>query len=81
MLLHLHMYRSTADATSCREYYEDLSSVQDEYLEWQNAVVSTKQPKAVFVHPNTFLDDGHVRLKEYEATPSGVIQSWIERDV
>ena len=82
MLLHLHMFRSTADVASCRKYYEDLSSVEGEYIEWREAVLAAQQPKWVFVQPNTFLeDDGRVSLKEYEATPEGVIESWAERAV
>lgn len=81
MLLHLHIYRSTADAASCREYYEDLSSVEGLYIAWRSAVLAVQQPKWVFVQPNTFLEDGEVRLKEYAATPAGVIESWVERSV
>ena len=33
MLLHLHMFRCTADAEGCRAYYEDLSKVDGEYID------------------------------------------------
>ena len=81
MLLRLHMYRSTADVKSCRDYYEDLSRVDGPYLEWRRIVVAKKQPKWVFVQSNTFLVGGEVILKNYDATPQGVIQSWAERDL
>ena len=81
MLLRLHMYRSTADIASCRDYYEDLSSVEGEFLEWRDAVIAAQQPKLVFVQPNSFLEEGSVRLKEYDATPLGVIESWADRRV
>ncbi|KAL8736416.1 MAG: hypothetical protein Q9166_000208 [cf. Caloplaca sp. 2 TL-2023] len=81
MLLRLHMYRCTADVESCRQYYEDLSKVDGHYLEWRRIVLAQKQPKWVFVQANTFLDDKEVSLKEYEATPEGVIQSWSERKI
>jgi dipeptidyl-peptidase III len=81
MLLHLHMYRCTGDAVACRTYYEDLSSVDGDYLRWREAVVAAQQPKWVFVQANTFLEDGRVTLKEYEPTPAGVIESWAERKV
>lgn len=32
MLLRLHMYRITADVGACRIYYEDLSTVDGDYL-------------------------------------------------
>ncbi len=54
MLLRLHMYRCTADVTECRAYYEDLSEVKGEYLEWQEAVLASKPHPLVFTHANTF---------------------------
>ncbi len=81
ILLRLHMYRSTADVRSCRDYYEDLSRVDGQYLEWRRIVLAKKQPKRVFVQSNTFLEGEKVILKNYDATPQGVIQSWAERDL
>ena len=81
MLLRLHMYRCTADAEGCRAYYEDLSRVDGEYVEWRETVLTNKPPPLVFVHANTFLDGDTVNIREYEATMEGVIQSWAERDV
>ena len=81
MLLRLHMYRSTADVTACRPYYEELSRVDGEFLEWRKAVVSQQQPKWIFVQANTWEEEGRVSLKEYPSTNIGVIQSWAERTV
>lgn len=81
MLLRLHMYRCTADVTACRTYYEDLSEVSGEYLEWREAVSANKPPPLVFTHANTFLDGDEVVLREYEPTIEGVIQSWADRKV
>ncbi|KAF2280327.1 dipeptidyl peptidase III [Westerdykella ornata] len=81
MLLRLHIYRCTADAESCREYYEEISRVHDEYLAWREVVLAKQEPKWVFVQANTFLHDEEVVLKEYPATVEGVIQSWAERRV
>lgn len=83
MLLQLHIYRCTADKDNCREFYENLSQVDDEALKWREVVVSKKDPSLVFCHANTFLekDEDNVKLKEYEPTSRGVIQSWVERDI
>ena len=81
MLLRLHMYRCTADVESCRRYYEDLSKVEGQYLEWRRIVLAKKQPKWVFVQANTFLEGEDVLLKEYDATPEGVVQSWADRNI
>lgn len=75
------MYRCTADVTECRKYYEELSRVDGEYLEWRKIVLAKNQPKWVFVQANTFLNGDEVTLKEYEPTIEGVVQSWAEREV
>lgn len=81
MLLHLHMYRCTADVQACREYYEMLSRLTDEHLEWRKVVVTSKPPPLVFVHANTCLKGDGVILREYEPTVEGLIQSWAERRI
>lgn len=81
MLLRLHMYRCTADAEACREYYEELSRVDGEYLTWRDIVVTKNEPKWKYVQANTFLEAESVVVKEYEATNAGIIQSWAERGV
>ncbi|KAK9435535.1 dipeptidyl peptidase III [Metarhizium brunneum] len=79
MLLHLHMFRCTADVEGCRTYYEKLSSVDGEYIEWRETVIVNKPPPLVFVQANTFRDGDTITLKEYEPTVEGVIASWAER--
>ncbi|KAF7167696.1 hypothetical protein CNMCM5623_000943 [Aspergillus felis] len=81
MLLRLHIYRCTADIRSCREFYENLTTVNDEALGWREVVLMKKDPPLAFCHANTFLEGDSVILKEYEPTVRGLIQSWAERDV
>ena len=81
MLLKLHMFRCTADVQACRSYYEELSKVDGEYLEWRKIVLAKSEPKWVFSQANTFVNGDEVVLKEYPPTPEGVIQSWAERAV
>lgn len=81
MLLRLHIYRCTADIRSCREFYEGLTTVNEEALGWREVVLIKKDPPLAFCHANTFLDGDGVILKEYAPTVRGLIQSWAERDV
>ncbi|KAK7942707.1 uncharacterized protein PG986_011820 [Apiospora aurea] len=81
MLLRLHMYRCTADVQACREYYEDLSRVDGEYLSWRETVLANKPPAMLNVQANTFLKDGEVVLKQYAASVHGIIESWVDRNV
>ena len=81
MLLHLHMFRCTADAKGCRTYYEKLSRMDGEYVEWRETVLANKPPSLIFVQANTFINGDTVEVKEYEPTVEGIIQSWAEREV
>ncbi|KAI1462265.1 dipeptidyl peptidase III [Annulohypoxylon moriforme] len=81
MLLRLHIYRCTADVQKCREYYEDLSHVDEECLKWRQTVIENKPPPLLNVQANTFIDGETIVLKEYDATVAGIIQSWYERRV
>ncbi|PYH64693.1 dipeptidyl peptidase III [Aspergillus vadensis CBS 113365] len=81
MLLKLHIYRCTADVFNCRRFYEDLSHVNEQALEWRDIVVSKKDPPLVFSQANTYLVGDDVKIKEYEPTARGVVQSWAERSI
>lgn len=81
MLLRLHIYWYISDAKGCRAYYEALSQVDGEYFERRQAVLENKSPSPVFVHPDTFLTESSVAVKEWETTAEVVIHSWVERDV
>ncbi|GLA68592.1 hypothetical protein AtubIFM55763_005333 [Aspergillus tubingensis] len=81
MLLKLHIYRCTADVSNCRRFYEGLSHVDDEALKWRDIVVSKKDPPLVFSQANTYLVGDDVKMKEYEPTARGVVQSWAERSI
>ncbi|KAI2830072.1 hypothetical protein CBS147320_6958 [Aspergillus niger] len=81
MLLKLHIYRCTADVSNCRRFYENLSIVDDEALKWRDILVSKKDPPLVFSQANTYLVGDDVKIKEYEPTAQGVVQSWAERSI
>ena len=57
LMLHLHMFRCTADAVSCRAYYEELTVVDGVFLEWRNQVVAQRPADSVFVLATTFVDE------------------------
>ena len=81
MLLKLHIFRCTADVQACRLYFDDLSRVDNNHLEWRRIVLANSPPKRVFSHANTFVVGEEVVVKEYPPTPEGVIQSWAERAI
>lgn len=80
----LHIYKATADVDNGIKMFNDITSVDEWWAEKvRPAVLSKKIPRKVFVQANTVLDEktGDVTLKEYEPTPEGMIQSFVDRDV
>ncbi|KAJ8059299.1 hypothetical protein OCU04_012263 [Sclerotinia nivalis] len=79
----LHIWRCTADVSSCKEFYESMCAVDGMYPEWRQIVCSKPRPRWKFVQPNTFIkgDDDDVEVKVYEESNEGVIQSWVDRAV
>jgi dipeptidyl-peptidase-3 len=77
----LHIYKSTADYEAGKKMYDELSNVEPFYENLvRPAVLSKKQPRKVFVQANTVAENNNVTLKEYEPSPVGMIQSFVERE-
>ncbi|KAG9105042.1 hypothetical protein FRC06_000015 [Ceratobasidium sp. 370] len=82
LLVDLQVRKSTADGEGAREFYEKLTTPRPGWAgEIRDVVLAKKQPRKVFVQPNTFVVDGKVELKEYPLSNEGVIQSFIERQL
>ncbi|CAE6429707.1 unnamed protein product [Rhizoctonia solani] len=80
LLVELQIRKSIADGEGAREFYEKLTTPRPGWAgEIRDLVLAKKQPRKVFVQPNTFVVDGKVELKEYPLTNEGVLQSFIER--
>ncbi len=80
-LMRLNVYKATADAVNGVKFYDEATSVSDEFVKLREIVLAQKQPRKVFVQCNTVIQDGQVVFKEYDPTLEGVIQSYVERDV
>ncbi|KAF2688085.1 peptidase M49, dipeptidyl-peptidase III [Lentithecium fluviatile CBS 122367] len=65
-LCRLHIWRCTADVSSCRKFYEPMCAVDGV---WK------------FVQPNTVIRGDNVDVKVYEASNEEIIRSWVERDI
>ncbi|KAF9451030.1 aflatoxin-detoxifizyme [Macrolepiota fuliginosa MF-IS2] len=82
LLIELQVRKSTADGPGAREFYNTLTKPIDGWEgEIRNIVLAKKQPRKIFVQPNTFLVDNEVQFKEYPLTPAGAIESFIERNL
>ncbi|KAF2655408.1 peptidase M49, dipeptidyl-peptidase III [Lophiostoma macrostomum CBS 122681] len=81
LLLHLQIYRCTADAEHGRPFFEKLTAVDGVFQQFREAVVHHQQYRPLFVQANTVLQEGVVTLIEYPATKEGIIKSWVERGI
>ncbi|KAI0320104.1 aflatoxin-detoxifizyme [Amylostereum chailletii] len=82
LLVDLQVRKSTADGAGAREFYTELTTPLPGWDgEIRDFVLAKKQPRRIFVQPNTFIENGDVVLKEYPLTTAGVLQSFIERKI
>ena len=82
LLVEPQVRKSTADGAGARAFYTELTTPLPGWDgELRDLVLRKKQPRKVFVQPNTFVENGEVVLKEYPSTPEGVIESFIERGI
>lgn len=80
-LTRLQVFKATADIQRGQKLYDEFTAVPDDWLKLRDLVVAKRQPRKVFVQANTKLMGDKVELVEYDATPEGIIQSFIERDL
>ncbi|KAK5110374.1 hypothetical protein LTR62_006082 [Meristemomyces frigidus] len=81
----LQIYKATADFEAGRQLYEEYTEVGEWYAEKLRPVVlKLAKPRKVFVQANTFLegngDEEKVVLREYDASPEGMVQSFVHRE-
>ncbi|KRT81096.1 Peptidase, partial [Oryctes borbonicus] len=77
-LLQLQIYKATANVNAAQELFKAYTSVTDHWTSWRDIVLANKRPRKMFTQPNMILNK-EVELKSYEASPQGLIQSWVER--
>lgn len=85
-LVKLQVYKSTGDFKGATLMYDNYSAVlsrKDDathpFLNWRDIVMAHKKPRKIFVQANTNLHDNKVSIKTYNASPEGLIQSWLDR--
>jgi len=77
----IQVYKATADFKAGKELYEGITAVDDFFAnKVRPAVLAAAQPRKVFVQANTILEGDKVTLREYPATPEGMIQSYADRE-
>ncbi|EJT99028.1 aflatoxin-detoxifizyme [Dacryopinax primogenitus] len=82
VLVDLQIRKSIADGEGARAFYEKLTNPPENWLgDVRDMVLKKKQPRKIFVQPNTVVENGKAVLKEYPLSAEGTIQSFIERAI
>jgi dipeptidyl-peptidase-3 len=80
LLLEMHVCICTADLAGMR-LYDRLSEVGEDLRGIQRMVMKEGIKQKQILQSSTFLADGVVHLREYTASPAGMLQSWAERGI
>lgn len=80
-LVELMTYKATADVQAATTFYDDYTSVSEEFLKLREVVLAKKKPRKVFVQAHTYVDPAQqkVVLQEFADTPEGMIDSFVTR--
>ncbi|XP_068115619.1 dipeptidyl peptidase 3 [Hyperolius riggenbachi] len=82
-LQRLQVYKSTADVERARQMYDGYSKVTDsetyKFLTLRDIVILRKEERKSFVQINTRMTGEAVEAVRYDSSPSGLVQSVIER--
>ncbi|XP_052752684.1 dipeptidyl peptidase 3 isoform X1 [Galleria mellonella] len=78
-LVKLQTIKATGDAVAGEQLFYKYSRLDGEWARWRDIVMLHKQPRNIFVQPNTIHKDDSVELKRYPASAEGMIASWVER--
>lgn len=78
-LLKLGVYKATADVERGRAMYNAYSEVSEEWLKYREEVLALKKPRRQFVQAVTKINSNDVELIEYDPSPRGLIESFLDR--
>ncbi|CAI4772295.1 conserved hypothetical protein [Saccharomyces cerevisiae RM11-1a] len=81
-LKHLHVYKCSGDVEQGSKYFIDRSTVTPDLASLRDIVLSKRLPRRQFIQSNSYIDDNNkVTLKEYDETPQGMLQSFLDREL
>lgn len=79
-LLQLQVYKATGNIEEAKKLYNHYADVSEPWISWRSIVLANKQPRKMFVQPNMVVGkNSTVKLKTYEASLEGLLQSWTDR--
>lgn len=81
LLLNLNVNKSLANAARGSAYYEELTTVSDEFVKFREVIMERRKPRKQFVQPHTVLtgDKKDVELVEFDGSVEGAISALVRR--
>lgn len=76
----LHVYKCSGDVKSGTEFYVSQTTIPENLLKYREIILKKKLPRKQLVQANTFIEGDSVICKEYDESPIGMIQSFVERE-
>lgn len=81
-LLHLQVYKSTANVADGVTFFNRYTDVDQTFVNYRHIVMKNEPPRIQYVQPNTVEENGQISLKDdYLATREDLIQSWVDRAI
>ncbi|XP_047986540.1 dipeptidyl peptidase 3 isoform X2 [Leguminivora glycinivorella] len=78
-LVKLQTLKATGDAAGAETLFDKYSRLDEPWGRWRDIVMLHKQPRNIFVQPNTVHKGNDVELHRYPASAEGMVRSWLER--
>ncbi|XP_022118973.2 dipeptidyl peptidase 3 isoform X1 [Pieris rapae] len=78
-LVKLQTIKATGDFSAGEQLFQKYSRLEAPWNRWRDIVLLHKQPRNIFVQPNTVAKGEEVKLTRYPATAEGMVTSWVQR--
>ncbi|XP_045513098.1 dipeptidyl peptidase 3 isoform X2 [Pieris brassicae] len=78
-LVKLQTIKATGDFSAGEQLFQKYSRLEAPWNRWRDIVLLHKQPRNIFVQPNTVAKGEDVKLTRYPATAEGMVTSWVQR--
>ncbi|KAJ2939650.1 hypothetical protein O0L34_g14369 [Tuta absoluta] len=78
-LVKLQTIKATGDVAAGEALFNKYSALEEPWGRWRDIVLKHKQPRNIFVQPNTQHKGDSVELIRYPCSAEGMVRSWRER--
>ncbi|XP_065563077.1 dipeptidyl peptidase 3-like isoform X2 [Artemia franciscana] len=75
----LQVFKATANVKGAKALFDKYTEVKEPWSKWRDIVLARRTPRKLFVQANTEISGEDIILRNYEASPSGLIKSWTDR--